>query len=184
MHPSGRRVVASGHAKANIFLLHSLTIFCLPSWSLVLSLLSHSVIIPLYPPGLIKYWCPRPLVGASCLPLAFAIFFIQTVSTCIIHEIKIWSSSNSDHLCSTSCMEFFFIFFREPGDQMFSSGFWEFDRRRSYTPTHSLILFRLNLTVFRQKTTWIEMKRFSTLQLELLGTRPLYSVIQFAEYII
>lgn len=51
------------------------------------------------PPGLIKYWCPP----ASCLPLAFAIFFIQTVSTFIIHEIKIWSSSRGDHLI------FFFI---------------------------------------------------------------------------
>lgn len=43
------------------------------------------MIILLYPPGLIKYWCPL----ASCLPLACAIFFIQTVSTFIIHEIKI-----------------------------------------------------------------------------------------------
>lgn len=79
-------------------------------WTLVLSLLSDifSVIIPLYPPGLIQYWCSP----ASRLPLAFAIFFIQTVSTFIIHEIKIMSSSNSYRLCFTSIMDFFFFFNR------------------------------------------------------------------------
>lgn len=91
------------------FFSHSLTIFCLPyglqffRFSLI-----FSVIIPLYPPGLIQYWCSP----ASRLPLAFAIFFIQTVSTFIIHEIKIMSSSNSYRLCFTSIMDFFFFFYR------------------------------------------------------------------------
>lgn len=86
------------------------------------------VIIILYPLGLIKYWC------AHCLPLAFAIFFIQTVSTFIIHEIKLWYSSNGNNLCFTSCF------------------FWKFqgviDLRRSLQ-SNTFSYFRLKLSVFR-----------------------------------